>query len=58
MDFFYNIGEKTLSALSFFRTDYFMESLPIMGKGMLGIFIVTGVIIAVVSVLNKASSDK
>lgn len=43
---------------NFFRLDYFMQSLPIMGKGMLGIFIVTAVIIAVVSVLNKTSSDK
>ena len=30
----------------------FMDSLPTMGLGMLGIFIVTGVIIAVVSLLN------
>ena len=30
-----------------------MEALPIMGIGYLGIFIVTGVIIAVVSILNK-----
>ena len=30
-----------------------MEALPIMGTGYLGIFIVTGVIIAVVSLLTK-----
>jgi len=30
-----------------------VEALPIMGTGMLGIFLVTGVIIAVVSLLNK-----
>ena len=30
-----------------------LETLPIMGYGMLGIFIVTGVIILVVSLLNK-----
>lgn len=30
----------------------FLNSLPIMGKGMLGIFIVTGVIILTVYLLN------
>ena len=29
-----------------------LETLPIMGTGMLGIFLVTGVIIGVVSLLN------
>ncbi len=33
--------------------DFFLNALPIMGYGYLGIFIVTGVIIAVVSLLNK-----
>ena len=33
--------------------DLFMQALPIMGTGYLGIFIVTGVIIAVVAILNK-----
>ena len=32
---------------------YFMEALPVIGTGYLGIFIVTAVIIAVVSILNK-----
>ena len=37
----------------------FVDSLPIMGTGMLGIFIVMGVIIACVASLNKVtSSDK
>ena len=35
------------------RWDLLMEALPIMGTGYLGIFIVTGVIILVVSLLNK-----
>ena len=35
---------------------YFMEALPVMGTGYLGIFIVTGVIIAVVSLLAKIGS--
>ena len=30
-------------------------ALPYMGKGMLGIFIVIGIIILVVSILNKAT---
>ena len=35
------------------RVDLLMEAMPIMGTGYLGIFIVTGVIIGVVSVLRK-----
>ena len=34
-----------------------MEALPIMGTGMLGIFLVTGVIIALVTLLNKFFGD-
>ena len=36
-----------------FHVDMLLKALPIMGYGYLGIFIVTGVIIAVVSLLNK-----
>ena len=35
------------------RIDLLLNVLPIMGWGMLGIFIVTGIIIAVVTLLNK-----
>ena len=35
------------------RVDLFMEALDVIGTGYLGIFIVTAVIIAVVSILNK-----
>ena len=35
------------------RVDLLMAALPVMGTGYLGIFIVTGVIIAVVSLLAK-----
>lgn len=35
------------------RVDLLMEVLPIMGTGYLGIFIVTGVIIGVVTLLTK-----
>ena len=38
------------------RVDLLMEALPIIGTGYLGIFIVTGVIIAVVTLLNKTFS--
>ena len=38
------------------HVDYLMNVLPIMGYGMLGIFIVTGVIILVVTLLNKLFS--
>ncbi len=37
--------------------DALLETLPIMGMGMLGIFIVTGVIILIVMLLNKLTSD-
>ncbi len=33
-------------------------TLPIMGKGMLGIFIVTAVIICVIFLLNKIPTEK
>ena len=39
-----------------FRPDLMMEVLPIMGDGMLGIFLVTGIIIGCVSLLNKFTS--
>lgn len=35
------------------RFDLLMAALPVMGTGYLGIFIVTGVIIGVVTLLNK-----
>ena len=35
------------------RVDLLMAALPVMGIGYLGIFIVTGVIITCVSLLNK-----
>ena len=38
--------------------DLLLNSLPIMGYGMLGIMVVTGVIIGVVTLLNKIASDK
>jgi len=35
------------------RIDLLLNVLPVMGWGMLGIFIVTSIIIAVVTLLNK-----
>ncbi len=40
------------------RVDLLMNALPVMGTGYLGIFVVTGVIIAVVALLNKITSGK
>ena len=40
------------------RVDLLMEALPIMGTGYLGIFIVTLVIIGVVSLLTKITGKK
>ena len=40
-----------------FRPDLMIAVLPIMGTGILGIFIVTGIIIAVVNLLNKLTSN-
>ncbi len=38
--------------------DYFLSSLPIMGKGMLGIFIVTAIIVVCVNALNSLPDKK
>lgn len=40
------------------HVDLLLKALPIMGIGYLGIFIVTGVIIAVVGLLNKVFGSK
>lgn len=41
-----------------FDMEKMLTSLAVMGKGMLGIFIVTGVIILSVMLLNKLTSPK
>ena len=41
-----------------FTVDTFMQSLPILGKGMVGIFIVTGVIILSIMALNYLTAEK
>lgn len=40
------------------NVDALMNSLPIMGKGMLGIFVVTLVIILSITLLNALTSEK
>lgn len=55
------IAETTEQAMQYqfaFTPDKFMSALPIMGKGMLGIFIVTGIIILTVAILNRATAKK
>ncbi len=36
----------------------FLQSLPLMGKGMLGIFLVAGVIILAMVLLNKLTAGR
>ena len=38
--------------------EYLLNSLPFMGKGMLGIFIVTAVIVTIVNALNSIPEKK
>ena len=38
--------------------NHMIETLPMMGKGMLGIFLVTLIIVASVAILNKSTSKK
>jgi hypothetical protein len=45
-------------AANIFNFDYLLNSLPYMGKGMLGIFIVTAVIVTVVTALNSLPDKK
>ncbi len=40
------------------NVDYLLNSLPYMGKGMLGIFIVTAVVVTVVNALNSIPDKK
>ena len=40
------------------NVERFLETLPIMGKGMLGIFVVTAVLILGVWVMNRLTSKK
>lgn len=39
------------------RFDYLLAVLPVFGKGMLGTFLVTAVIIGAMSLLNRLTSE-
>ena len=41
-----------------FNVEYLLDALPIMGYGMLGIFVVTGIIIGVVYLLKMIPDKK
>lgn len=41
-----------------FNVELLLDSLPFMGKGMLGIFIVTALIVTVVNALNSMPDKK
>ena len=53
-----NLGYLILEFFQNINTDNLLTALSIMGTGMLGIFIVTGVIILVVTLLTKLFSQK
>lgn len=40
------------------NVELFLQTLPLMGKGMLGIFVVTAVIILAIVALNKLTAPK
>ena len=44
--------------MDIFNVQFLLDSLPYMGKGMLGIFIVTAVIVTVVTALNSIPDKK
>ena len=55
-DFVMSIGYAVLEFFYSIDTANLLRSLSIMGTGMLGIFLVTGVIILVVTLLDKLFS--
>jgi len=53
-----NLGYAILEFFRNINTDNLLTALSIMGTGMLGIFIVTGIIILVVTLLTKLFSPR
>ena len=53
-----NLGYAILEFFRNINTDNLLTALSIMGTGMLGIFIVTGIIILVVTLLTKLFAPK
>ena len=56
-EFFVNIGYAILNFFRNVKTDNILKSLSIMGIGMVGIFLVTGIIVLAVYLLNKISNS-
>ena len=57
-DFIRNIGYAILDFFQSIDPANLLTALSIMGTGMLGIFLVTGIIIAVITLLGKLFSKK
>ena len=55
-DFALKIGYAIINFFTSLSSENLLSALSIMGIGMLGIFIVTGIIILVVALLNKLFS--
>ena len=53
-----NLGYAILEFFRNINTDNLLTALSIMGTGMLGIFIVTGIIILVVTLLTRLFTPK
>ena len=53
-----NLGYAILEFFQNINTDNLLTALSIMGTGMLGIFLVTGIIILVVTLLTKIFTPK
>ena len=53
-----NLGYAILEFFQNINTDNLLTALSIMGTGMLGIFVVTGIIILVVTLLTKIFTPK
>ena len=55
-EFIMNIGYAILNWFGSIDTGNLLTALSIMGTGMLGIFIVTGIIMSAVAILNKLTN--
>ena len=57
-EFIMGIGDAVLNFIYGIDPNNLLTALSIMGTGMLGIFLVTGIIIAVITLLGKVFSGK
>jgi hypothetical protein len=58
MDAIYTFLENIIISLRGFSFDVFLQTLPVVLKGLIGIFLVTGAIILAMSLLSKLTSKK